>query len=164
MSSDTQQIQPAVEQLQMDTIVHEQEQESQKDTTGTIKTGPGIVDDEQQGHPEPNSNDTATIRDDTKTVIEREQERPKPGQKVGTPFQDESAIVDGDDKSWFPQACVEAIDDHHSAILAKTSTGHHGSHAMKAVFVRSDRLWANGTVRFFFHRHIDEKMVDGERT
>lgn len=49
--------------------------------------------------------------------------------------------------SWHREACAEAIIDTRAALLTKTAAVKPGSHAMKAVVVRADRLWANGTVR-----------------
>lgn len=57
-------------------------------------------------------------------------------------------LADDADVSWHKQACAEAINDTNAALLTKTAAENPGSHAMKAVVVRSDRLWANGTVRF----------------
>lgn len=60
--------------------------------------------------------------------------------------QDPEPLSKDSDVEWYKQACVEAVVDRGAAMLTKTSTVHHGFHAMKAVVVRSDRLWANGTV------------------
>ena len=50
--------------------------------------------------------------------------------------------------------CGEAVVDHGAAHMANTSTEFTPSHAMKAVVIRSDRLWDNGTVRALPLRYI----------
>lgn len=48
---------------------------------------------------------------------------------------------------WYQYACAEASIDHAKSNLAKTDANDSGRLKKRSVFVRSDRMWENGTVR-----------------
>ena len=48
---------------------------------------------------------------------------------------------------WYQYACAEASIDHAKSKLAKTDAKESGRDKKRSVFVRSDRMWENGTVR-----------------
>lgn len=56
-----------------------------------------------------------------------------------------------DNASWHKEACAEAVIDRGAALLTKTAATKSSSYALKAVLVRSDRLWDNGAVRILHH-------------
>ena len=47
---------------------------------------------------------------------------------------------------WYQFACAEASIDHAKSKLTKTDAKESGRHKQRSVFVRSDRMWENGSV------------------